>query len=910
MMSGNTAGFKGGAAYNRGTATLDGCTIGGKSAKYGGGIFNFGTETLSLDDCTISGNSAGTQGGGVYNDSTVVISECTISGNSSIGAGGGVLNTNTSAFYGCTISNNSAGTLGGGVYNGGAATLTDTIVAGNSGGDLSGGLVDGSYDLIGTGGSDGLGSSNNLLDVADPLLSPLGNYGGPTQTIALLPRSPAIGTGTTVSGITADQRGITLPGTDVDIGAFQSQGFTLTPVSGSTPQSTIVDTSFANPLAVTVTANDPLEPVAGSLIAFSIPSTVASASLSGATAVIGSNGMASVTVRASAIAGSYSVTASAGVASAPATFVLNNLLPELSFSGLSNPSITYGTADVTLSGTLADNSLVPNGETVAVTLNGVEQQATINDIGAFSTTFNTARLAVAGSPYTIGYDYTTDGTFPSASTTGMLTVTRATLTPVVTVSPKVYDGTTTATLTSESLLGVIGGDAVNLTGGEASFASKNAGTDQTVTVTGLNLEGTAAGNYQLASTTATTEATISPAPLKITATSDTKTYDGTTTATATPTVSGLISTDTVTGLIETFDTKDVGTGKTLTVTAYTVNNGNGGADYEVTTVRSTGTIIPATVSVSGLTADNKVYDGTTAAILDFNAAALVGVLPGDTVTLDTMDTTGTIASSQAGSNIPVAVSGLTLGGPQAPDYTLARQPSTTATIRPATATITLTASDSSAVYGQSISFFAIVTSLAATPVGSVTFSEDGDAIATVPLEVSGNATLTTTSLALGSQAITAAYNGDGDFLAEQSGSVSVSVMRAATRIALVSQPVLKKKKLIAIDLTAMIEPVAPAGGIPTGELTLDLLVKQKKKLATKKLAMTRVIGGEATLTLKPGQVLNKAIAIVYSGDLDYQSSSVSSMLTQNSLEALDRPMIVFLKRGRAPLGKAATVVRG
>ena len=131
-----------------------------------------------------------------------------------------------------------------------------------------------------------------------------------------MPGSPAIGTGIAVSGVTTDQRGVTRPSTGVDIGAFQSQGFTLTPVSGSTPQSALIDTAFANALAVTVTAKDSLEPVAGGVITFAAPSSGATATLSGATATIGSNGVASVNATANNTVGTYSVTASAAGAAA------------------------------------------------------------------------------------------------------------------------------------------------------------------------------------------------------------------------------------------------------------------------------------------------------------------------------------------------------------------------------------------------------------------------------------------------------------------------------------------------------------------------------------------------------------------------------------------------------------------
>ena len=117
--------------------------------------------------------------------------------------------------------------------------------------------------------------SNNLIG-GDPLLAPLGNYGGPTQTMPELPGSPAIGAGSVALAVdpqgnplTTDQRG--LPRTTngaVNIGAFQSQGFTFAVVPGGTPQTAAIGTAFANPLAVAVTANNPIEPVNGGFLAF------------------------------------------------------------------------------------------------------------------------------------------------------------------------------------------------------------------------------------------------------------------------------------------------------------------------------------------------------------------------------------------------------------------------------------------------------------------------------------------------------------------------------------------------------------------------------------------------------------------------------------------------------------------
>src|SRR5205823_6597934 len=139
-------------------------------------------------------------------------------------------------------------------------------------------------------------------------------------------------------------------------------------------------------------------------------------------------------------------------------------------------------------------------------------------------------------------------------------------------------------IASRSLTGVLVGDSVTYSGGTATFADKNVGTGKTVTATGLTLTGTDAANYSV-NTTATTNANITAAPLTITAVTDSKTYDGTVSSSATTTVTGLQGSDTVTGKSQAFGSKNaLGTnGSTLSVTGYTVNDGNSGANYTVST---------------------------------------------------------------------------------------------------------------------------------------------------------------------------------------------------------------------------------------------------------------------------------------------------------------------------------------
>ena len=81
----------------------------------------------------------------------------------------------------------------------------------------------------------------------------------------------------------------------------------------------------------------------------------------------------------------------------------------------------------------------------------------------------------------------------------------------MTAASKVFDGTTTATVTGCTLNGVIAGDVVTCAWGPATFDTAAVGTGKLVTVTGLTLGGAAAGNYTLASPTATTTAAITAA---------------------------------------------------------------------------------------------------------------------------------------------------------------------------------------------------------------------------------------------------------------------------------------------------------------------------------------------------------------------------------------------------------------
>src|SRR5208282_5440738 len=83
---------------------------------------------------------------------------------------------------------------------------------------------------------------------------------------------------------------------------------------------------------------------------------------------------------------------------------------------------------------------------------------------------------------------------------------------------------------------------------------------------------------------------------------------------------------------------------------------------------------------SGLSANNKVYDGTTAATISLTNVILTGVIGGDTVSLSTNGYAASFASAGVGTGIGVTVSGLSLTGPSASNYTLIQPVELTANI--------------------------------------------------------------------------------------------------------------------------------------------------------------------------------------------------------------------------------------
>lgn len=173
-----------------------------------------------MNNSTFLGNSAGGAAAGIANNFSVLkLNNSTFFGNfASFGGGLYNLNTGTVTLVNATLVGNSAsaGAAGGGILlnpSGGLCAFTNTVVAGNT--------VAGVTNNI----SGPFSGANNFTN-GNPLLAPLGYYGGPTQTMPPLLGSPAIDAGldSVTNFLATDQRGFPRSsGAHVNIGAVEAQ---------------------------------------------------------------------------------------------------------------------------------------------------------------------------------------------------------------------------------------------------------------------------------------------------------------------------------------------------------------------------------------------------------------------------------------------------------------------------------------------------------------------------------------------------------------------------------------------------------------------------------------------------------------------------------------------------------------
>jgi len=230
-VTGNTTLAVGGGIYSEGELDIINSTISDNHTtgtnKPGGGIFLNSSDSSGIMNSTFSGNTATGASGGIHcqGGATLDLDNVTISGNTAY-SGAGMTSTasSTVAILNSTITDNhlSSGGYTGGINNYSTLNIKNSIIAGNDGNQCipSGTWTSDGYNI--SSDANCVFSATGDQENIDPLLAPLADYGGYTDTHALYVGSPAIDAGDDVDCPATDQRGVSRPqGSHCDIGAYE-----------------------------------------------------------------------------------------------------------------------------------------------------------------------------------------------------------------------------------------------------------------------------------------------------------------------------------------------------------------------------------------------------------------------------------------------------------------------------------------------------------------------------------------------------------------------------------------------------------------------------------------------------------------------------------------------------------------
>lgn len=285
------------------------------------------------------------------------------------------------------------------------------------------------------------------------------------------------------------------------------------------------------------------------------------------------------------------------------------------------------------------------------------------------------------------------------------------------------------------------------------------------------------------------------------------------------------------------------------------------------------TVNPATLHVSGVTAQNKEYDTTTLAVLDTSTATLSGVLFNDQVSLNTTNATGTFASPNVGTAVPVTVTGLSLQGPQATNYVLQQPTGLTAVITPAP--LSLIANNQTMNYGG--------------PVPALTYTAKGllgnDTTSVLTTQPTLSTTATSTSPP-GTYPINITGGAAQNYsITDVPGALSVVTSTTTTTTLSTSQQYAPAGS--SITFTATVSPASLGVGQPTG--TVAFVVDN----ALAAMVPLNSSTDQATFTTADLAYGAHAVTAVFLANAPFQSSQ-SSTLVQYITAAGTQPTITLL----------------
>jgi len=312
-------------------------------------------------------------------------------------------------------------------------------------------------------------------------------------------------------------------------------------------------------------------------------------------------------------------------------------------------TLAASSASKTYDGTLSSSGAVTvTGLQGSDSVSGTSQSYNSKDVASAST------LSVSG--YTVndgngGHNYT----IATTSATGG--VTPAALTVTALNSSPAYSASNYSGGNGVSYSGLVNGETAAVLGGTLGYGGSAQGARNVGSYT-LTPQGLSSSNYAISYTSGTLA--ITPATLTLAATSASKTYDGTLASSGAVTVGGLLGSDSISGASQSYNSKDVASANTLSVSGYTVNDGNGGRNYTVSTSTATASVTPAVLSY--VAAPASMIAGTSTPSLGGTVTGFVG---GDTLASATSGSLVWSSSTQTGAPAAYAVQG---GGLSAANY--------------------------------------------------------------------------------------------------------------------------------------------------------------------------------------------------------------------------------------------------
>ncbi len=815
-----------GGILNSGILTLNNMQISGNRAPQGGGLQN--DSVLNLSNTSLVNNTANLIGGGlaIFGSSTI-LSNCTVAGNVAGNSSGGIFtagNIGPLSITNCSIVDNrmvntfegaGAGINGNSV----SVLLRNTIIAGNTNlrrnipSDIFGDVQPTSaFNVIGSGGSGGLtnGVNNNQVGVSATalLFGPLGNYGGPTSTVPLLPGSVAINAGTSISAPVVDQRGIARPQlAAVDVGAYESRGFNLS-IAGGNNQTTLITTAFAAPLSVSVTANGAGERVQGGIVNFTSLGIFASATFASNPATIDVSGVASTVATANGTGGSYSVLANAnGNSGGAVSFALENnaTLPTLSIddvtavegnSGTTQFDFTVSVSSPTLPGGVRFDIATANG-TASAGSDFLTQSLTGQVVPAgnsrFTVLVNGDNISEANETFFLNLSNVVGATVVDGEGLGTIinddvhgiTVVQSNGTTNVTEG-----GTTdsfTVVLTSQPeadvQIAVDGGTQVTAAPVPLSFTAANWNVPQIVTVTAID--------------DALFESNPHPGSVGFTVTSTDAGYSGF----VVPVVDVTVT--------------DNDPAPTISISSPSLPEGNAGT--------SVMNFVVSLSAVSGLPVNfiRETQDGSATASSDYVAlAATPASIPAGQISV-------TIAVTINGDTVFEGDETFTLLLRTITNATPSPTISGTGTIleddqQPTTTTIVSDLPDPTVV-GQPYTVAVQVAASSSSPLGSVSISDGtggtcGPVTLVAGTSPNSTASCDVTSTSIGAKTLTATYTPASSAFAAGSGTTSHQVNAAATTLSVTGPP--RSQINTPSSFSFALAASAPGGGVPAGAVTL------------------------------------------------------------------------------------------